>query len=425
MQLSNQYQRLSHLVGMRYPLNLTLEHHYESSSNSFYRRAASITCLAGWNARLRYSSQRFSTDQDRAAYFDNASSHPLSVHSAAALHRYIDWVTHEVGEPWWPPWAAPRDESKRLFAKLINAQPEDIAFARSAVEAESNLINGMQEHLAGGNIVTHDLHYGASLYNYKMREQASAPSTIRDGEILRIVKHRNWRIDYRDMEQAIDSNTRLVSITLVSNVNGYLSDVKAISDLAHAHGAYLYVDIIQGVGAVPVDVQAMGIDFAACSTFKWLMGVKGFGFLYVRSDLQGTVVKPTQHCGGLSFNYPPWVEEPDSMLAEYTFTPTPGPSCYEVSYPSYEGAICAQESLKYILRLGVDNIRNHVRTLTDRLMEELPPSAIRYHAQGERKPYCNFCGGGSCGDSGKTQERWRSCRNAARGQDAYLPFCFQ
>ena len=79
-----------------------------------------------------------------AAYFDNASSHPLSVHSAAALHRYIDWVTHEVGEPWWPPWAASRDESKHLFAKLINAQPEDIAFARSAVEAESNLINGMQ-----------------------------------------------------------------------------------------------------------------------------------------------------------------------------------------------------------------------------------------------------------------------------------------
>ena len=307
-----------------------------------------------------------------AAYFDNASSHPLSVHSAAALHRYIDWVTHEVGEPWWPSWAAPRDESKRLFAKLINAQPEDTAFARSAVEAESNLINGMREHLSGGNIVTHDLHYAASLYNYKMRERAPALSRIGKGGDLRIVKHRGWQIDYRDMERAIDSNTRLVSITLVSNVNGYLSDVKAISDLAHAHGAYLYVDIIQGVGAVPVDVQAMGIDFAACSTFKWLMGVKGFGFLYVRSDLQGTVVKPTQHCGGLGFNYAPWVEEPDPDIAEFAFTPTPGPTCYEVSYPSYEGAICAQESIKYILRLGVPNIRNHVRTLTDHLMEELP-----------------------------------------------------
>ena len=326
-----------------------------------------------------------------AAYFDNASSHPLSVHSAAALHRYIDWVTHEVGEPWWPSWAAPRDESKHLFAKLINARPEDIAFARSAVEAESNVINGMQSHLAGGNIVTHDLHYAASLYNYKMREQASASPRSGAGEILRIVKHRDWQIDYRAMEGAIDDNTKLVSITLVSNVNGYLSDVKAISDLAHAHGAYLYVDIIQGVGAVPVDVQAMGIDFAACSTFKWLMGVKGFGFLYVRSDLQGSVVKPTQHCGGISFNYPPWVEAPDPAAAVFAFTPTPGPTCYEVSYPSYEGAICAQESLKYILRLGVDNIRNHVRQLTDRLMEELP--ALGYPAitpKGNESPIVTF-----------------------------------
>jgi selenocysteine lyase/cysteine desulfurase len=234
-----------------------------------------------------------------------------------------------------------------------------------------------------------------------MREQASEFSRIGDVsntrntrydcESLRIVKHRDWQIDYRDMERAIDSNTRLVSITLVSNVNGYLSDVKAISDLAHAHGAYLYVDIIQGVGAVPVDVQALGIDFAACSTFKWLMGVKGFGFLYVRSDLQGTVVKPTQHCGGISFNYTPWAEEPNPAGVEFTFTPTPGPTCYEVSYPSYEGAICAQESLKYILRLGVHNIRNHVRTLTDRLMEELP--ALGYLAitpKGNESPIVSF-----------------------------------
>ena len=288
-----------------------------------------------------------------------------------------------MGEPWWPEWAATRDESKHLFAALINARPEEIAFARSAVEAESNLLNGMQEHLKGGNVVTNDLHYAASLYNYKMRQQ--------DGLDVRIVKHRDWQIELSDMERAVDAKTKLVSITLVSNVNGYLSDVQAISNLTHAHNAYLYVDIIQGVGAVPVDVQAMGIDFAACSTFKWLMGVKGFGFLYMREELQGTVVKPTQHCGGLSFNYAPWVQEPNPAVVEFAFTPTAGPTCYEVSYPSYEGAICAQESLSYIHRLGVHNIRNHVRTLTDRLQSELP--AIGYRSitpKGNESPIVAF-----------------------------------
>ena len=299
-----------------------------------------------------------------AAYFDCASSHPLSVHSAAALHRYVDWVAHQVGAPWWPSWAPPRGEAKNLFARLINAKPSEIAFARSTIEAESNLLNGMAHFLAQGNVVTNDLHYTAALYNYKMRQQ--------EGLDLRVVKNRNWRIDIDDMRKAIDGGTKLVSITLVSNVNGYLSDVKLISDLAHSQGAYLYVDVIQAAGAVPIDVRAMGIDFAACSTYKWLMGVKGFGFLYVREDLQRKIVKPTQHSGGVRFNYEPWVDRPDAALDEITFRPRPGPGCYEVSYPSYEGVICAQESLNYILQLGVANIRKHVRGLTNRLQDELP-----------------------------------------------------
>ena len=318
-----------------------------------------------------------------AAYFDNASSHPLSVHSAAALHRYIDWATYEVGEPWWPSWAASRNEAKDLFAQLINARPEEIACARSTVEAESNVLNGMREHLSGGNVVTNDLHYNAALYNYKMREQ--------EGLDVRVVKHRDWAVDLSDMARAVDGSTRLISIALVSNVNGYLANAAALADLAHTHGAYLYADIIQAAGAVPIDVDAMGIDFAACSTFKWLMGSKGFGFLYVRRDLQGTVVKPTQHSGGVGFNYAPWVEEPDPAVAEISFTPSSGPGCYEVSYPSYEGAVCAQESLKYIHRLGVRNIRAHARTLTDRLQDELP--AIGYPSitpRGNESPILAF-----------------------------------
>ena len=318
-----------------------------------------------------------------AAYFDNASSHPLSVHSAAALHRYIDWATHEMGEPWWPSWAASRDESKRLFAGLINAGPEEIAFARSTIEAESNLLNGMGEWLSGGNVVTCDLHYSAALYNYKVRQM--------EGLDVRVVRHRDWGIDIRDVERVVDRNTRLISIALVSNVNGYLADAKALGDLAHAHGAYLYADIIQAAGAVPVDVKAMGIDFAACSTFKWLMGVKGFGFLYVRADLQGTVAKPSQHSGGVRYNYAPWVDKPDPALEAITLSRAAGPARYEVSYPSYEGVICAQESLKYIHRIGVGHIRSHARKLTVRLQEELP--AVGYPSitpRGNESPIVAF-----------------------------------
>ena len=317
------------------------------------------------------------------AYFDNASSHPISVHSAAALHRYVDWVAHEVGEPWWPAWAPPRDQANTLFARLINADPGEIAFARSTVESESNILNGLRDHLAGGNVVTSDLTFNSCMYNYKFRAQ--------QGLDVRIVENRNWQIDMAAMEDAVNGNTRLISVALVSNVNGYVADVAALSKLAHDNGAYLYADIMQAAGGVPIDVKAMGIDFAACSTFKWLMGVKGFGFLYVRSDLQLDVLKPSQPTGGVVLNYPPWVEEPDLAGEEIAFSPPTGVGAYEVSYPSYEGVVCAQESLQYILRLGVDRIRNHARDLTDRLQEELPKRGYKsITPQGNESPILSF-----------------------------------
>ena len=326
------------------------------------------------------------------AYFDNASSHPISVHSAAALHRYVDWVANEVGEPWWPAWAPPRDQAKALFARLINADPGEIAFARSTIESESNILNGLRDHLTGGNVVISDLNFSPCISNYKFREQQGLDVRVVKSSLSPVLAtHRNWQIDMAAMEDAVDGNTRLISVALVSNVNGFVADVAALSKLAHDNGAYLYVDIMQAAGGVPIDVKAMGIDFAACSTFKWLMGVKGFGFLYVRSDLQLDVLKPSQPTGGVRLNYPPWVEEPDSASEEISFSSPTGVSAYEVSYPSYEGVVCAQESLQYILRLGVDRIRNHARDLTDRLQEELPKRGYQsITPQGNESPILSF-----------------------------------
>jgi selenocysteine lyase/cysteine desulfurase len=96
---------------------------------------------------------------------------------------------------------------------------------------------------------------------------------------LRVVAPReDGRIDMKDLERVVDRNTKLVEVSLVSMYNGFQHDLKAVCALAHAHGAYVYADIIQGVGAVPLDVRASGLDFAATSSYKWLMGDFGLGF---------------------------------------------------------------------------------------------------------------------------------------------------
>jgi selenocysteine lyase/cysteine desulfurase len=108
--------------------------------------------------------------------------------------------------------------------------------------------------------------------------------------------------------------------------------------------------VIQAAGAVPIDVKAMGIDFLACSAYKWLMGGR-FGYLYVREDLQGTVMKPILF-GGRS-------------------TAT-GASRYEISTVSHLGCVCQHQALQYIQSLGIERIRAHARPLVARLMKELP-----------------------------------------------------
>src|SRR5260370_14756251 len=172
---------------------------------------------------------------------------------------------------------------KPLFARLINAKPAEVGLVMCTKAGEAAIVNRLNIQGSGGNLVTNDLQYAGSVHDYIGRRKA--------GMDVRIVKHRDWHIDLADMERAVDRKTKLISITLVSNVNGHVENAKAISDLAHSHGAYLYSDIIQAAGRVPVDVKALVIDFAACCNYKWLEGARGGGSLYVREDLQGTVAR--------------------------------------------------------------------------------------------------------------------------------------
>lgn len=288
--------------------------------------------------------------------------HPLGVHAQNMVDTYYRW---RVGGPKGGGSrfsSEMQHETKEMFGKLINASPNEIAFIHNTTEGENIVVAGMDVVRQKGNVVLDDLHYQASKYIYHMLEQ--------EGDIeLRVVpsqKDGRWRVDSKDMVDAIDDDTLLVSFALVSNINGFLHDAKTTAEAAHAHGAYVYADIIQGAGAVPIDVQALGIDFAAAGTYKWLQGDMGFGFLYVKEDLQGTVVKRTRY-GTRQFT------NPNRAQADSKFDLKPGAVMYESSstLPYVQGMI-AHAALKYIHELGVPNIHAHNQRLVERLQREMP-----------------------------------------------------
>lgn len=253
-------------------------------------------------------------------------------------------------------------ETKEMFAKTIGASADEIAFIHNTTEGENIVVAGMDLGNKKGNIVLDDLHYQASKFIYHMLERESDIEL----RVVRSKKDDRWHVDPEDMAAAIDDDTLLVSIALVSNINGFLHDAKATAHAAHAHGAYLYADIIQGAGAVPIDVRALGIDFAAAGTYKWLQGDMGFGFLYVKDELQGSVVERTRY-GVRQFS------NPNRAQADSKFDLRPGAAMYESSgtLPWVQGMI-AHSALKYIHELGIDNIQAHNLRLVERLQREMP-----------------------------------------------------
>jgi selenocysteine lyase/cysteine desulfurase len=219
---------------------------------------------------------------------------------------------------------------------------------------------------AGGNVVTDALHFDGSMYLYG--------SLKARGLDVRTVKPRDWRIDLADMEKLIDKKTKLVALSLVSYYNGFQHDLKAVCDLAHARGAHVYADIIQAAGAVPIDVRASGVDFAACSSFKWLMGDFGLGFLYVREGLLDRVITRTQYGYEQTDNVVAHLLPADAPSSEpYTWTVMNDTGAhFQVGTMSYAALAALRQSLQHIQEVGVANIQAQRQPLINALQREMP-----------------------------------------------------
>jgi selenocysteine lyase/cysteine desulfurase len=134
-------------------------------------------------------------------YIDAAANMPLPKYVAEGMRRYNEFHMYGPGEGRGQYVREALREVKPLFAKLINAKPSEIGFVVCTKAGEAAVVNGLRIQESGGNLVTNDLHYAGSVHDYIGRRKA--------GMDVRIVKHRDWRIDLRDMEKVIDKKTKL------------------------------------------------------------------------------------------------------------------------------------------------------------------------------------------------------------------------
>jgi selenocysteine lyase/cysteine desulfurase len=295
-------------------------------------------------------------------HLNAAYTHPLAMHTQRALETYIGSRAREPGRNW--PRENARDEAVRLFAGLIGAQSTDIAVVPSTLEGE-NLVGESLGLGPSAGVVTDPFHYDASLILYGELHRRGMPLTV--------LAPREHRVDYVDLEAAITKQTRLVAVSLVSSNTGYLHDLKRICEIAHGKGALVYADVIQAVGAVPLDVRTSGVDFCCAGTYKWLMGEFGTAFLYVRPD-RLPELKRVQVGWRQIKNYKPHyapLESPDPLSGDYELGFTTA-QLFEVSTPNWSGLAAAVGGLNYIHDIGVERLVQHREPLLRRLQDELP-----------------------------------------------------
>jgi selenocysteine lyase/cysteine desulfurase len=299
-------------------------------------------------------------------YLNNASVHPMSLSTRRVVEAYFR--SRAEGAPPRNSPDVPVDVPavKKLYAALIGAQASDIALVPSTTVGENLVVAGLGIPQSGGNVVTDALHFSGSLYMYESLRQR--------GLDVRVVPARDGAIHLEDLERVIDRSTKLVAVSFVSQANGFAHDLRKVCDLAHAKGALVYVDLIQGVGSRPVDVVSAGVDFAANASYKWLMGDFGVGFLYARQEHLGRAFQRAQYGFRQMATEQMHILPGDTPAeAPITWTTKSGTGAYfEVGTWGTPVLAALSNSLAFLNDFGVARIHEHNRALALRIHKELP-----------------------------------------------------
>jgi selenocysteine lyase/cysteine desulfurase len=242
--------------------------------------------------------------------------------------------------------------ARQKFARLIGATEAEVGMLFATSEGE-NIVSRALDLRPGDNIVIDDLHYETTFVLY----QELAKSR---GIELRMVRNEAGAAPTEAFARMVDDRTRMVSVSWVSHQNGYHHDLKGLADLAHAHGADLYADAIQGIWMLSLDVKSVGIDFLTAGTYKWLLGGYGVAPFYVREELLDLVA--VDRFGSLGI-----AED----LGDHRYTLYADARKYGYATLAFGPVFQLSAALDYLLRVGVANIEQHTVALAHRLHEAL------------------------------------------------------
>lgn len=283
---------------------------------------------------------------DKWAYFDHAAVAPLPAPARAALADWAQDAT-ENGYVSGHRWGRQVEALRGLSARLIGADTDEIALVRNTTEGINLVAEGFPWR-AGDNCVTLADEFPSNQYPWMHLADR--------GVETRRVPTKEGQVDLDRLNAACDQRTRIVAVSWVGYSSGWRHDVGALAEIAHRHGALLFLDAIQALGVFALDVRQSPVDFLAADGHKWLLGPEGAGIFFTRREHLG-LLRPL----GIGWNSV--VHAHDFSRIELNLKDSA--ARYEGGSPNTAGMLALGASMKLLAEFGPPKLAQRVLELTD------------------------------------------------------------
>jgi cysteine desulfurase/selenocysteine lyase len=299
------------------------------------------------SAVLRWREEEFPVTRGYV-YMNHAGMGPLPRRAAERMQALADLVSR-TGDRHWLDRNREGERVRGLAARLLGArQAHETAFVENTSGGLSLIAEGL-DWKAGDNVVGTALDFPSNVYPWMHLADR--------GVTLRQVPERDGRIDPDELLATLDERTRVLALSWVQYASGFRSGLAHVGAACRERGVLFVVDVIQGLGAMPIDVERDCVDVAVGAVHKWLLGPEGIALLYV-SDRVLDRIRPLRS-GWRSVRNPFGWTDFDLTFAE-------GARRFESGTMNFYGITGLGGSLEIFLEIGATDLERRILALTER-----------------------------------------------------------
>ncbi len=300
-------------------------------------------------------------------YLDHASMGPMPERAVQATERFVRSLQSECNLKE-QEWYEMRERSRGKAAKLVGSESSEIAFVSNTSHGATMVANGFPFE-EGDNIITCNEEFPANVYPWL---------NLSPKVETRFVQSNAGRILFDDLAGRVDERTRIIALSFVEFSSGFRNDLKRIGEFCAEHGIFFFVDAIQGLGALSLDVKKMKINGLSCGAPKWLLGPLGIALFYLDKKYWD-VIKVTD-CG--------WIHVVDWLnFRNYDLKFVPDAKKFEFATLNYSGICGMDASVELLLDLGIGAIEERIRYLTDMLCAGLLKKGYQIYSSRDEKEW--------------------------------------